>query len=425
MRKAIASSLVVLFLAGSSLSSAVAASPKAGARCSTGGMSQISGGKRYLCQHEGNYGDFHWDDGTSITFSAKMPITLPVKPDTGPNAITFSNALNHIADIPATSWQKIHDVIAKNPPINVPHVLYVGPNTTSVTKTLEESLLSDGFRLWSGFQQTTYLNVLLYNSLDTKWAQTKLQDVYKLRHYAPPQDPQMALHLVQQTCSASSRPGQTVGPMGDCYGGNAGAIEQSPDSMEMLGVNISDPQHPWDPTQNGEVNHEYTHTVQAAQFIGTASKARSYYGHMQNPCWLNEGQPNATGLGLASPTLAKYLDNRDKIYKGSLDPNFPGFTAAGIKKYLFTQITDDTNPKSCYQDGPLYKMGYSVGMAATEALIAIAGPQATMALIAREADGDTFAQAFQKVYGISWDQGSTILGQVLAAEYAQQPFQAH
>jgi hypothetical protein len=425
MRKSAAALAIAAFLIGSTVSAVNAASPKAGDSCSTGGMSQISDGKRYLCQHQGHYRDFHWDDGTSLKFAAKIPITLPVQADTAPNGITFSNVMRHIADIPAASWQKIHNVIAKNPPVNVPHILYVGPNTTSVTKTLEESLLGEGFRLWEGFQQTTYLNVLLYNSKDTTWAQKKLEDVYKLKHYQAPQDPQMALHLVQQTCSASSRPGQTVGPMGDCNGANAGAIEQSTDSMEMLGVTIADPQHPWNPQQGGVVNHEYTHTVQAAQFIGTASKARSYYGHMQNPCWLNEGQPNATGIGTSSPTLAQYLDNRANIYKGPLDPHFPGFSAAGIKQYLFTQITDDTNPKSCYQDGPLYKMGFSVGMAATEALVAIDGPQATMALIAREADGDTFAQAFQKVYGISWDQGSTILGQVLAAEYAKQPFQAH
>lgn len=425
MRKlALAVSLILIATAAAFIP-ANAATIKAGSKCSTGGLVQISGGKRYLCQHEGNYSDFHWDDGTSLKFSAKMPITLPVAPDTTAGGITFANVMTHISDIPKTAWQKIQDVIAKNPPVVVPHMLYVGPNTTSVTKTLEETILSNEFRLWAGFQQTTFLSIVAYNSKDTDWAQAQLKSVYQSRRYPAPQDPQMFFHLVQQTCSASSKPGQVTGPMGDCNGGNAGAIEKSTDSMEMLGVTIADPNHPWDPTQNGEVSHEYTHTVQAAQFIGTASKARSYYGHMWNPCWLNEGQPNATGIALASPTLEKYLDNRDKIYKGSLDPNFPGFTAAGIKKYLFTQITDDTNPKSCYQNGPLYKMGYSVGMAATEALVAIGGPQATMALIARQADGDNFAQAFLKVYGITWDSGSTILGQVLAAEYAKDPLQSH
>jgi hypothetical protein len=70
-------------------------------------------------------------------------------------------------------------------------------------------------------------------------------------------------------------------------------------------------------------------------------------------------------------------------------------------------------------------MGYSVGMAATEALVAIGGPESTMALIALQANGNNFAEAFRKVYGITWDEGSTILGQVLAAEYAKDPFQSH
>jgi len=41
-----------------------------------------------------------------------------------------------------------------------------------------------------------------------------------------------------------------------------------------------------------------------------------------------------------------------------------------------------------------------------------------MALIYREAQGDTFAQAFEKVYGISWASGAAILAKVVASEYA-------
>ena len=65
--------------------------------------------------------------------------------------------------------------------------------------------------------------------------------------------------------------------------------------------------------------------------------------------------------------------------------------------------------------------GHSVGYAATEALVAIGGPQSTMALISRTADGDTWAEAFEKVYGISWTEGATALGKILAAEYAVKP----
>ena len=44
-----------------------------------------------------------------------------------------------------------------------------------------------------------------------------------------------------------------------------------------------------------------------------------------------------------------------------------------------------------------------------------------MALVARTADGDTWEQAFEKVYGISWSEGATALGKILAAEYTVKP----
>ena len=192
--------------------------------------------------------------------------------------------------------------------------------------------------------------------------------------------------------------------------------------MENLGVTTA---AKWDPTDSGEVSHEYTHTVQAAQWIGTAAKDRGDYGHIFAPCWINEGQPNATGIAASSKSYQQYLDKRNATETvGPLDPKFPGWSAANLKEYLYSQIPNGSVANSCYQNGPLYQMGYSVGMAATEALVAIGGPQSTMALYARGADGDSFAEAFQKVYGISWDKGSTILGQVLAAEYAQSPFKA-
>jgi hypothetical protein len=68
-----------------------------------------------------------------------------------------------------------------------------------------------------------------------------------------------------------------------------------------------------------------------------------------------------------------------------------------------------------------YQLGYSVGYAATEALVAIGGPQSTMALLTRMADGDNWSSAFEKVYGITWKEGSNTLGAILEAEYAVMP----
>ena len=89
------------------------------------------------------------------------------------------------------------------------------------------------------------------------------------------------------------------------------------------------------------------------------------------------------------------------------------YTQASLKDYFYNQ-----SAPSCYQNGALYLLGYSVGALTTEALIAIGGPQSVMAIYSKGAEGEDFATAFRSVYGISWSEASTILSKVLAAEYA-------
>jgi hypothetical protein len=78
-----------------------------------------------------------------------------------------------------------------------------------------------------------------------------------------------------------------------------------------------------------------------------------------------------------------------------------------------TQIPSPENPN--------YRLGYSVGYAAVEVLVAIGGPQSTLALYTLCARGEKWDTAFKSVYGISWDEGATVLSQVLAAQYSAKP----
>ena len=85
---------------------------------------------------------------------------------------------------------------------------------------------------------------------------------------------------------------------------------------------------------------------------------------------------------------------------------------------LFDYLTSQGTVVDCYhKENQPYILGYSVGAAAAEALIAIAGPSAIMTLYTLGARGEDFATAFQHVYGITWEQGAKILSKVLAAEY--------
>lgn len=380
-----------------------------GSSCTTDGDMKVVDGKRYVCEGTNRTNNFKWDKGTPTSFKAPMPITLPVA-QTG--SITFANALNHISEIPTVSWQRIQDIIDASPDVNVPHQLLVGPNTTTVTKTLEEKILSREFKLWNGFQQTKYLTVIAYSYADMNWAATTHDKVSKERKYPTAQDPNIGTNRAKQSCDIPSL---------NCDAGNAGQAEGTDEAIQFLGVTTA---YPWDPTQNGMVGHEYTHTLTSAQFNGTAAVNTNYYQQNFTPCWLNEGFSNASGIGVSAANLQQYLSTRDYNVArySALPSNFQGFSATGLKEVLYSQVSNHNAPNSCYGGlGPIYKLGYSIGFAATEALFAIGGPQSVLALFSRGAMGDTFSEAFKNVYGITWDEGSTILGQILAAEYAAKP----
>jgi hypothetical protein len=377
----------------------------AGSSCTTAGAWKTVGNKRYYCEGTNRMGNFLWDKGTPTSFNAPMPITLPVGQS---GTITFANALSHISEISTVSWQRIQDIIDKTVAVNIPHQLLVGPQTTTVTKSVEETILAREFKLWSGFQQTHYLTVIAYNFSDMNWAATTNDALVLSKGYSG--DNSGGINRAKQSCHEAT----------NCDGGNAGQVVAGDDAIEFLGVTTT---YPWNPTSNGEVGHEYTHTVTSAQFIGTAAKNQNYYEQMFMPCWMNEGLSNASGIGASATSLREYLDSRDGqvTHLGTLPPEFKGFTAAGLKDFLTTQNSSQSTPNNCYQNGPLYQLGYSIGFAATEALFAIGGPQSVMALVSRGVMGDNFSQAFQNVYGITWDEGSTILGKILAAEYAAKP----
>ena len=388
---------------------ASAASPKAGVKCSKVGSTSVIAGVKFTCVKSGS--KIVWNKGVKVAKKKviPIPITLPIK-QTG--SITFANALDHVAEIPTSSWQRIQDIIDASPEVKVPHQLLVGPNTTTVTKTIEENILSRQFKLWGGFQQTKYLTAIAYNFEDMNWAATTYDTVTKQRSYPIDRDPQAGISRAKQSCDIQSR---------NCDAGNAGQLAGTNEAIEFLGVTTS---YPWDPTENGEVGHEYTHTVTAAQFNGTASKDTNNDQQNFTPCWMNEGLSNASGIGASAKNLERYLKIRDyNVARFSkLPSDFQGFTAAGLKNYLYSQVPNHSAANSCYNGlGSVYQLGYSIGFAATEALFAIGGPHSVMALVSRGAMGDSFSQAFKNVYGISWDQGSTILGQILAAEYAAKP----
>jgi hypothetical protein len=334
---------------------------------------------------------------------------------TGPNAITFNNALDHIGEIPQAAWQRVQDVLEANSVVTIPTKIYIGPNTNTTSGQITD-LLNREYRLWAGFSQPSSYTGLVFDAGDEKWAEAKFRKIAAREKYKI-----IVADYVQVLRSGCEFNGAVAV---QCAAGNSVTLPAGTLGFSFYGV---DPGNFWTSAQQNvgpmsQVNHEYLHNVQFAQWNGV-SDARANAAHVVMPCWWQEGQANAIGNTVWASEFSTYQSARDYNVTRPINSDGPAVSLVDYSAEAFTAFLKQ-NPKLCYHPGTNgdYQLGYSVGFAAVEALIAIAGPQATMAVLSRTASGDSWAKAFRKVYGISWTAGRGYLGKILSAEYAAKPF---
>ena len=357
-------------------------------------------------------------------FKAKIPITLPV---TQSGTITFDNVLNHVSEIPQVAWQRVQDVISSNPePPQITNSIFIGPNTkmeiAGGIPRIQE-LLHQNQKLWSGFTQVKNFFLLGYNAQDEKWAEEQWKSIGKTGNYFQGVISSEVTRIAGN-CQDTVSPGVFSGEPTNCRGADSTAITNTDDAILTVGQ-ANTASTDTGATEGVVYGHEYVHSVQAAQWIGnpisycteqtqTYECFRSWDSNWGfSPCWLFEGLPSSSGSMVAIGNLQKYLDFHKNLPYSQGPTTVTDYSQTSLRDYLFNQSSS-----TCYSNGSLYRLGYTVGALAVETLIAIGGPQSAMALYSLGAEGQDFTTAFKNVYGISWDEASTILSKVLAAEYA-------
>jgi hypothetical protein len=331
-----------------------------------------------------------------------------------------------ISSIPTQAWENIQKEIAGNAPVTVPITIYIGPNTKTTAEQMIPAINRE-YQLLNGFSIPPSYYSVVFSAQDEKWGEAQDEKVARALGWVPTNYVPLEgiLSNVRNQCAFQNDVAQ------ECYGGNALGGVLAKDGFSSYGVQSGGGFDAWT-IQNQfsgpmtQVTHELTHNMQFAQFTGAALKpgenTRSDQFHHSSPCWFHEGQANAIGIPIFQPTLNDYLKVRDGNIQRAINPgttvSLTDFSAAGITSFLVGQDPLTCSNPSKNQD---YQLGYSVGYAATEALIAIGGAKATIALLAKGAEGNTWEEAFQNVYGISWKDGAKYLGEILAAEYSIKP----
>ena len=422
MRKVSFLTAVILIASIFTSPQANAGTVKAGAVCTTADATSAVAGVKFTCIKLGK--KLIWSkgvkvlakSGTSVTFKASIPITLPISQSTDPKSITFSNILSRVADIPTASYNSNEAVIAVNALPIVPYDIFISPDIAgSITKSHVSELIDRSLKLFAGFQEPKYFAVYIYDYKGVSWAENKYEENAQTRKYSSIKGyMDRFAHDVDTTCNAQN-----------CGGTSAGMIRGSNEGyMAIASGGGSDPEgFLFSPN----VPHSFIHLVQKSQWDGTQIDDVNAYQNKVVPFWFFEGAAGAPAM-IFTKSLQSYLDSRSWVFYRLGGTGLKNLTAQAMTNYLLsgsstTTIDVNGNPIAG-NGGPgslMGNLGNPLGGLATEALDAIAGPQSLMALTALVANGSSMEDAFLKVYGVSWTQGTQVLGQVLAAEFKQNP----
>jgi hypothetical protein len=354
--------------------------------------------------------------------SLPIPITLPVA-QTG--TITFANALSKVDSIPEAAWKRTQDAIAANKAVSIPTTIQIGPNTKA-SKVAITNGLDRINKLFSGFRHVNSYGGVVYNAQDQEWAQTATAAYFKkLKIGGSSARSENIKQLIQAGCEIQGS------KVINCSGGMSWDFRDAKNSAGGAFYGVETGQFNGKPLDfwtdankyNGpmtQVNHEATHNYQVIQFfntsLGKGQNISSDIFHSFAPWWFGEGQANAIGIPTFVDSLDAYLDVRmqNVTRKPGSGTTLPPFTADSLKNLL-------TSKQVASPENSNYALGYSVGYAAVEVLVAVGGPQSTLALCTLGGQGKDWKTAFKSVYGISWDEGASIISKVLAAEYAANP----
>jgi hypothetical protein len=372
MRK-ILTPVLTLALLALSFSSPAHAAVKSGVACATKGQIKISQNQKFTCVKSGK--KLMW----------KAQASEPAAPT------SFDNLIANYKGIPAAAWRSAQANIAANTMATPPLEIVLGPNTKMpYNKSVVEIGLKKASGIFKNFSQPPKQTSLFYNFEDLKWATDTLStfsNPFKTNNTFSDQAIEHCSSLL--LC---------VGAFGN-YAEGTGLVINSvalPEGQWVDNFQLS----------GGRDIHEFTHTIQKAQFLEAKSSFHSGYPH-----WFSEGQPQVAGFTGASNTLAEYKETRLK-WMDAPAKGLGGYSPEDISRFYILQNTGQIEPTT-------QNLRYTIGYITVEALTALKGIDSTMNLVKAVAAGNTFEQAFKKIYEVEWSYAEPILAQVVSKQFLE------
>ena len=370
------------------------AAVKAGSACSKAGSKSVSGGKSYTCIKSGK--KLVWDKGALVPVAKPAPSASasPV-PSESPKAdvepvtqypigpTSFEDLIANYQGIPYGAWSKSREKIQNSSKSDVSLTLVLGPNTQLTFKEPEKPM-ELVTRLYPGFAANSEIYYLAFNFADREWAKNQMESII------PNSGSQWINDIACRTKET-------------CFGGGAFANGQGRYLIvETMGLIDSN-------TTTGTLEaHEFTHIVQQMNFKNRRP-AEAYLYDPWPPNWYWEGQAHfAQHASVYFESFENYMKLRretaDQLYRN------PKFNSAHIQNFfVFNAPADWQKNYDRWQQ-------YDLGAMFVEILTALKGPESTMELWRLTGTGAKFTEAFEKVYGTSFDKALPIMAKAIALE---------
>jgi hypothetical protein len=367
-----------------------AATPKAGSKCTKAGATATAAGKKFTCVKSGT--KLVWNKGVSIKAAPKPavnPVLKPVEPTPTPTpTVTYPDVPTSFDDLIAkyegisyAAWSKSNAAIKASNDVAPPFRALTGPNTTLAFKN-PASAYDLVARLYSGYKSTNAMTVLSFGYDDRDWAEEQMKQLH----------PKSTWQWIKFTACATRA---------TCWGGGMFTDEKA-NGLLVVTTEVLDDNH-----LSGTLDaHEYLHAIQQNQMNRpTVWPETSDWP----PSWYREGQATfAQNATIYYQSFELYLRNRKSIstelYRDST------FNSQWIQEFFVVNQPPTWFNK--YQSWRQYDMGAML----VEVLTALKGPGSTMEIWKLMGSGQTFNQAFEKVYGISFDKALPIISKAIALQ---------
>lgn len=396
---------LVLIMCLSLILSNANAAVKAGMACKKVGTTTTFNGKKFTCVKSGK--KLVWNKGALIPLPKPMatPTRTPTPSpstavDAAPTTVStltpapiiekvptgFADLVENYRGISYAVWNEAQK-LAEDGVVKSDFVIEIGLNT-KLQEGLENPIiyLERASRLWAGFNQSSITKVYLYSYPDLSWVQQKNRELGG--SWFTPED-------LAGSCTSLT---------------NCNAFGSSYRGQGQLFVGV--PVRPY-PAFNlgfvrGNYGHEYTHSVQQAQFASQPN----LNGYATLPCWFSEGQPQVPGQALGFRTLSDYKLSRESWFNQPAGALGDYSQESILKFYSLAGV-----PKDGLCAPSIRQRIYDVGYMTVEALASIKGIESTMEVVVGVSQGLTFNKSFEKVYGISWNEAAPILAKVISLEF--------